>query len=90
MIKVHRAALHPYRGHSFLHRASTVEVGAMKSGRVGLWQGGASAPQHYDNFKVVNVPDRKPGIRYLTDPTLNIERVPSPQDWVLVLEKVTP
>ncbi|MHA1128644.1 MAG: apiosidase-like domain-containing protein [Alphaproteobacteria bacterium] len=67
--------------------ASTVEVGAMKPGRVGLWQGGASAPQHYDNFKVVNVPDRKPGICYLTDPTLNIERVPSPQDWVLVMEK---
>ena len=32
--------------------------------------------------------NRKPGIRYLTDPMLNIERVPSPQDWVLVMEKV--
>jgi hypothetical protein len=70
--------------------ASTVEVGPMKQGKVGLWQGGAPNPQRYENFRVVNVPDRKPGIRYLTDPTLNIERVPSPQDWVLVMEKMAP
>ena len=67
--------------------ASTVDVGPMKPGKVGLWQGGAAKAQSYDNFKVVNVPDRKRGIRYLTEPTLNIERLPSPQDWVLVMEK---
>ena len=49
---------------------------------------GASKPQRYANFKVVNVPNRKPGIRYLTDSKLNIERLPSPQDWVFVMEKV--
>ena len=68
--------------------ASTVEVGSMKPGKVGLWQGGAPKPQRYDNFKVVNVPNRRPGIRYLTNPVLNIERVPSPQDWVFVMERV--
>lgn len=68
--------------------ASTVEIGPMTLGKVGLWQGGAPRAQQYDNFKVVNVLNRKPGIRYLTDPMLNIERVPSPQDWVLVMEKV--
>ena len=68
--------------------ASTVDVGPMKPGKVGLWQGGAPKAQTYDNFKVVNVPNHKPGIWYLTDPMLNVERVPSPQDWVLVMEKV--
>jgi len=69
--------------------ASTVEVGTMKQGRVGLWQGGAPNPQNYDNFKVFNVPNRTPGIDYLTDSTLNVERVPSPQDWVLVMERIS-
>ena len=59
----------------------------MKTGKVGLWQGGAPEAQKYDNFKVVNVPNRKASIRYLMDSTLNIERVPSPQDWVFVMEK---
>jgi len=68
--------------------ASTVEVGVTKPGKVGLWQGGAPRAQRYDNFKVVNVPNRKPGIRYLTDPTLNVEQVPSPQDWVFVMESI--
>ena len=68
--------------------ASTVEVGSMKPGKVGLWQGGALKPQRYDNFKVMNVPNRRPGIRYLTDPVLNVERLPSPQDWVFVMEKI--
>jgi hypothetical protein len=68
--------------------ASTVEVGTMKLGKVGLWQGGAAKPQRYDNFQVVNVPNRQPGVRYLTDPVLNVERLPSPQDWVFVMERV--
>jgi hypothetical protein len=68
--------------------ASTVDVGSMKPGKVGLWQGGALNPQRYNNFKVMNVPNRRPGIRYLTDPVLNVERLPSPQDWVLVMEKI--
>jgi hypothetical protein len=58
----------------------------MEHGKVGLWQGGAAKPQRYDNFKVVNVPNRQPGVRYLTDPVLNVERLPSPQDWVFVME----
>ncbi|MCP4783002.1 MAG: DUF4038 domain-containing protein [Fuerstiella sp.] len=68
--------------------ASTVEVGSIKPGKVGLWQGGALKSQGYDNFNVINVPNRKPGIRYLTDPVLNVERLPSPQDWVMVMEKI--
>jgi hypothetical protein len=68
--------------------ASTVEVGSMRPGKVGLWQGGAPKPQKYDNFKVTNVPNCKLGIHYLTDPVLNVERLPSPQDWVFVMEKV--
>lgn len=68
--------------------ASTVEVDPMKPGKVGLWQGGASKSQQYDNFKVMNVPNRKAGIRYLTESALNIERLPSPQDWVFVMEKI--
>lgn len=68
--------------------ASTVDVGPIERGKVGLWQGGAAKAQTYDNFKVANVPDRKAGIRYLTESLLNIERLPSPQDWVFVMEKV--
>jgi hypothetical protein len=73
---------------SKLNLASTVEIGKMKPGKVGVWQSGAQKPQQYDNFKVINVPGRKEGIRYLTDPMLNVERLPSPQDWVFVMEKI--
>jgi len=47
---------------------------------------GAANTQPYKNLSVINVPNRKPGIHYLTDSTLHIERIPSPQDWVFVME----
>jgi len=68
---------------------TSTEIKTHKSGKVGLWHYQVGDRQKYDNFKVVDIPNRKAGIRYLMDSTLNIERVPSPQDWVLVLEKVT-
>jgi hypothetical protein len=67
--------------------ASNIEVGKNQSGKIGLWQSDRHAQQQYDNFKVVNIPDREAGIRYLPESTVYFERVPSPQDWVLVMEK---
>lgn len=58
------------------------------SGRVGLWLGPGSDASQFNLFKVVDVPDKKEGIEYLLTPSLNIERVPSPQDWVLVMERI--
>jgi hypothetical protein len=67
--------------------ANTVDITVSTKGKIGLWKGAEESTQSYDDLKVVNVPNRKPGIRYITDSTLNIERLPSPQDWVLVMEK---
>ena len=66
--------------------ATSIKTKENRSGRLGLWHDLAGDRQEYDNFRVVNVPNRKAGVRYLTDSTLDIERVPSPQDWVVVLE----
>lgn len=68
--------------------ATSTETRTRKSGKVGLWHYQVGDRQKYDNFKVVDIPNRKAGVRYLMDSTLNVERVPSPQDWVLVMEEV--
>jgi len=65
---------------------TSTEIKTLKSGKIGLWQDQAGDHQKYDNFKVLEIPDREAGIRYLLNSTLVIERTPSPQDWVLVLE----
>ena len=59
-----------------------------RSGRVGLWLGPGSDASQCNLFKLVDVPDKKEGIEYLLTPSLNIERIPSPQDWVLVMERI--
>ena len=68
--------------------ASSIEVEKRRSGKIGIWRSKKRAQQRYDNFKVIDIPNRKAGIRYLLDSTLNVERIPSPQDWVLVMEKI--
>jgi len=68
--------------------ATSTEIKTHKSGKVGLWHYQVGGRQNYDNFKVMDIPNREAGMRYLMASTLNIERVPSPQDWVLVMEKV--
>ncbi len=67
--------------------ASNIEIGKPQSGKLGLWQSHWRAQQRYDNFTVKNIPNRKAGVRYLPDSTVYFERVPSPQDWVLVMER---
>ncbi len=68
--------------------STSTEIKTHKSGKLGLWHYQVGDQQKYDNFKVVDIPNRKAGVRYLMDSSLNIERVPSPQDWVLVLERI--
>ena len=68
--------------------ATSIETKKNRSGRLGLWHDQAGDRQEYDNFRVVNIANRKTGVSYLLDSSLNIERVPSPQDWVLVMERV--
>lgn len=68
--------------------STSAEIQSRKTGNLGLWLNNIENCQKYNNFKVLDIPDRITGIRYLTDTMLNIERVPSPQDWVLVMEKI--
>ncbi len=69
--------------------ASSIEVKKNTSGKLGLWHNDMGDHQRYSNFKVVDVPNRKTRIRYLTDSTLYIERLSSPQDWILVMEQTS-
>jgi hypothetical protein len=69
---------------------TSIEIKTRKSGKVGLWHYQAGDHQKYDNFKVLDIPNRKAGIRYLLNSTLVVDRTPSPQDWVLVLERFNP
>jgi hypothetical protein len=69
---------------------TSTEIETHKSGKVGLWHYQVGDHQKYDNFKVLDIPNRKAGIRYLLNSTLVVERTPSPQDWVLVLERFNP
>ena len=71
-----------------------VKIRNVKCGKTGLWRSDIGQPQKYINFKVSKTPfSQPPGNRTLLDQHLIrsgedvAPATPSPQDWVLVLER---
>jgi hypothetical protein len=71
-------------------RTPAVKVGNTKPGKSGLWFYHIGEQQSFDNFKISAItftpkPAAKTGTASMVD--YRAPDLPSPQDWVLVLEK---
>jgi len=67
-------------------------VGNTTAGKTGVWLYQIGERQEYDNFEVSRAqfaPKRKVD-RLISSDEFRAPRLPSPQDWVLVLERVKP
>jgi hypothetical protein len=72
-----------------------VKVTNCLEGRIGLWRGAVELPQEYRNLRVSETPFPmpqpdvvQPGVQLMRSGEDVGPSVPSPQDWVLVLERV--
>ena len=72
-----------------------VKVDNAQSGHVGLWRSDIGEPQRYHNFRVSRtafvvppVDDRQPDLYLIRSGQDVAPSVPSPQDWVLVMERL--
>jgi hypothetical protein len=77
------------------YHTPAVRIRNVQSGRVGLWRNDVGENQQYANFKVSGTQfapppeEEKDSGKYLIRPGEDVApSVPSPQDWVLVLERV--
>jgi len=75
------------------YRTPTVKVSNAASGKVGLWLFQIGDRQEYADFKLCRAePGKFPalvqGVPVMWTDTFHAPDVPSPQDWVLVLERV--
>lgn len=79
------------------YHTPAVKIGNVTGGKVGLWRSDAGERQPYANFQVSRTPfvvppkEPKDPSRHLIRPGEDVApAAPSPQDWVLVLERVKP
>ena len=94
-IEGNAAVLHATDGqHSY--RTPVVHIEDTEPGPVGLWMLRIGEAQHYDNFRVSrstfdelkHSAAQEGPVQMLSDGNYDASRAPSPQDWVLVLERV--
>lgn len=76
------------------YHTSPVKVANVNSGQLGLWRSDVGEPQQYRNVKVSKTPFASPpedevqdGLHLIRSGEDVAPSIPSPQDWVLVLEK---
>jgi hypothetical protein len=71
-----------------------VKLTNLPPGKAGLWLFQIGDRQEYDNFEVSRTlfkpvpPDSSASARHVVSENFKSPNVPSPQDWVLVLERV--
>lgn len=74
----------------------TVKVRNVSAGKTGLWLFQIGERQEYDNFELSRTPfapdtlDAAGDVRRVRSADFRAPNVPSPQDWVLVMERVKP
>ena len=74
----------------------SVKVANVSHGKAGLWLCQIGERQEYDNFALSRTPfapdklDAAGDVRRVRSADFRAPNVPSPQDWVLVMERVKP